>query len=240
MVVVTNDGKCRTYFLPSISKLDKSRVGINYEIIKEDELSTGHRTTQTTETVAVPDRSNSSKGIITHQTEKVKQESEENMEKTRQMLSSVAKNVSLDIKKSDVKTANEFASVLKDRVTRFKIPEFDSISTEKTRNAVGGVIDNEFRVSLSILKNAEKKWERDLKDAEKNDGHLWTFYTGPEDFIRSFVDHEIGHKILDRSGKIGLVADVFSRAGVAHSRLGSARPTGEKSRHWPTRIRWPT
>ena len=35
MVVVTNDGKCRTYFLPSVSKIDNSRTGISYKVIEK-------------------------------------------------------------------------------------------------------------------------------------------------------------------------------------------------------------
>ena len=54
MVVVTNNGKCRTYFLPNVTKIDKSRIGKSYEVIAGVESSTGHSTTQTTSTVAAP------------------------------------------------------------------------------------------------------------------------------------------------------------------------------------------
>ena len=54
MVVVTNNGKCRTYFLPNVTKIDKSRSGKSYEVIAGVESSTGRSTTQTTSTVAAP------------------------------------------------------------------------------------------------------------------------------------------------------------------------------------------
>lgn len=34
MVVVTNDGKCRTYFLPSINQINKARSGIGFELLE--------------------------------------------------------------------------------------------------------------------------------------------------------------------------------------------------------------
>ena len=39
MVVVTLDGKCRTYFLPSVSKVDKSRFGVNYILFERNRTS---------------------------------------------------------------------------------------------------------------------------------------------------------------------------------------------------------
>ena len=55
MVCITDDGKCRTYFVPSLKGLDKMRKGKSCQIFKVA-LSTGHDTTQTTETAAVPNR----------------------------------------------------------------------------------------------------------------------------------------------------------------------------------------
>lgn len=65
MVVVTNNGKCRTYFLPSVSKLDKSRNGTGFEVIGKDESSTGRSTTQTTETKAASGRSDDREDKLT-------------------------------------------------------------------------------------------------------------------------------------------------------------------------------
>ena len=72
MVVVTKDGKCRTYFLPNVTKLDKSRTGISYEVIKRVESSTGRRATQTTEAIAAPGRSDDRNDNYTPQKGKVK------------------------------------------------------------------------------------------------------------------------------------------------------------------------
>lgn len=67
MVVVTKDGKCRTYFLPNVTKLDKSRTGISYEVIGKVESSTGRSATQTTEAKAAPNRSDDRKDNNTPQ-----------------------------------------------------------------------------------------------------------------------------------------------------------------------------
>ena len=72
MVVVTKDGKCRTYFLPNVTKLDKSRTGISYEVIERVESSTGRRATQTTEAIAAPGRSDDRNDNYTPQNGKVK------------------------------------------------------------------------------------------------------------------------------------------------------------------------
>lgn len=70
MVVVTKDGKCRTYFLPNVTKLDKSRTGISYEVFERVESSTGRRATQTTEAKAAPGRSDDRRNNNTPSTEK--------------------------------------------------------------------------------------------------------------------------------------------------------------------------
>ena len=56
-------------------------------------------------------------------------------------------------------------------------------------------------------------------DADKHGGHLWTFAAGKDDFVRAFVDHEIGHVLLTRSGKMNQVAAVLGKAGISHSKL---------------------
>ena len=73
MVVVTKDGKCRTYFLPNVTKLDKSRMGISYEVIEKVESSTGRRATQTTEAIAAPGRSDDRKDNNTPDNGKIKE-----------------------------------------------------------------------------------------------------------------------------------------------------------------------
>lgn len=83
MVVITEDGKCRTYFLPSVTKLDKSRTGIKFEIISKDESSTGRSATQTTEAIAAPGRSDDRDINYISKNEKVKSVSAEEHQRLR-------------------------------------------------------------------------------------------------------------------------------------------------------------
>ncbi|HBJ97008.1 MAG TPA: hypothetical protein DDZ11_11635, partial [Lentisphaeria bacterium] len=71
MVCVTNDGKCRTYFLPSIKQMDGMRNGIGHQEFK-DVSSTGRDATRTTEAIAAPGRSDDRNHNNTPSTEKVK------------------------------------------------------------------------------------------------------------------------------------------------------------------------
>ena len=71
MVCVTNDGKCRTYFLPSIKQMDGMRNGIGHQEFKVVS-STGRDATRTTEAIAAPGRSDDRKDNNTPKKEKVK------------------------------------------------------------------------------------------------------------------------------------------------------------------------
>lgn len=219
MVVVTNDGKCRTYFLPSVSKLDKSRVGISYEVMEEVESSTGRNATQTTEVNAAPGHSDDRTVTITPEEANSSAEFEKNPEKTVEKLKKLAKVVDLKIKKSDAETADQFVSVLESRMETFKIPAFSRLQAETQKNTVGGVLGDKFSVNLSVLKNSEKRWKRMKADADKHGGQLWTFAADKDDLARAFVDHEIGHVLLTRSGKMNQVAAVFGKAGISHPKL---------------------
>ena len=219
MVVVTNDGKCRTYFLPSVSKLDKSRVGISYEVLEKVESSTGRNATQTTEVNAAPGHSDDRTVTITPEEANSRAEFENNPEKSGEKLKKLAKEVDLKIGKSNAETADQFASVLESRMETFKIPAFSRLQAETQKNTVGGVHGDKFSVNLSMLKNAEKRWEKMKADADKHGGHPWTFAEDKDDLVRAFVDHEIGHSLLTRSGKMKLVAEVFEKAGVSHPKL---------------------
>lgn len=84
MVVVTKDGKCRTYFLPNVTKLDKSRTGISYKVIGKVESSTGRSATQTTEAIAAPGRSDDRKTENNPETEKVKEKPEKSLKMQRE------------------------------------------------------------------------------------------------------------------------------------------------------------
>lgn len=71
MVVITNDGKCRTYFLPSVNQVNKARSGINFEVL-DQYARTGRRAASTTEAKAAPGRSDDLKDNNTPKKEKVK------------------------------------------------------------------------------------------------------------------------------------------------------------------------
>lgn len=66
MVVVTNDGKCRTYFLPSVNQVNKARSGINFDVL-DKHARTGRRAASTTEAKAAPGRSDDLKDNNTPQ-----------------------------------------------------------------------------------------------------------------------------------------------------------------------------
>lgn len=71
MVCVTNDGKCRTYFLPSVKQMDGMRNGIGHQEF-EVVSSTGRDATRTTEAIAAPGRSDDRNDNYTPQNGKVK------------------------------------------------------------------------------------------------------------------------------------------------------------------------
>ena len=71
MVCVTNDGKCRTYFLPSVKQMDGMRNGIGHQEF-EVVSSTGRDATRTTEAIAAPGRSDDRNDNYTPQKGKVK------------------------------------------------------------------------------------------------------------------------------------------------------------------------
>ncbi len=71
MVVVTNDGKCRTYFLPSVNQVNKARTGISFDVL-DKHARTGRSAASTTEAIAAPGRSDDLKDNNTPKKEKVK------------------------------------------------------------------------------------------------------------------------------------------------------------------------
>lgn len=80
MVVITNDGKCRTYFLPSVNQVNKARSGINFEVL-DQYARTGRRAASTTEAKAAPGRSDDLRNNNTPSTEKIKGISSEHRQK---------------------------------------------------------------------------------------------------------------------------------------------------------------
>ena len=73
VAAVADDGKCGTYFLPSVKQIDKMRSGIGHQDFR-DVLSTGRRATQTTEANAAPDHSDDRTNKVAPILDKVKAE----------------------------------------------------------------------------------------------------------------------------------------------------------------------
>ena len=231
LVFVGKDGEAITYFPKDLKELDKARKGSKVKVLPVSDAKQPAPEMESPHPAPTQDREQP-----TPDSGKVKEVSQKTPENIGKRLQNLAKEVELTVKKSEEETAAQFASILEDRMKRFGVPAFSKLQAETQKNTVGGILGDKFSVNLSMLKNAEKRWEKMKADADKHGGHPWTFAEDKDDLVRAFVDHEIGHSLLTRSGKMKLVAEVFEKAGVSHPKLDEKGNVVRNERGTPVMI----
>ena len=129
----------------------------------------------------------------------------------------IADNISIDIKKTDLPIISEIANQLNSRMNEFGIPKFRNFGTPRNKQAHGSwdEFSNSINFNIAKLKRTDSIWKKEM--AWRQRGIQYNFYVDENDIVRTIVDHELGHRLLNLYSMNMDVISTFSKANVTRN-----------------------
>ena len=112
----------------------------------------------------------------------------------------IAEEVTLTIKKSQLKNLTPILNQVANRMREFGIPKFKNFGNPANKNAYASwdSTTNSFNIGQKLLNNPSSLWKVEM--AWRKRGVKYSSIVSEDDVIRNTVDHEIGHKLMYQYG----------------------------------------
>lgn len=129
----------------------------------------------------------------------------------------IADNISIDIKKTDLPIISDIVNQLNSRMNEFGIPKFKNFGAPRSKQAHASwdELSNSINFNLAKLKRKDSIWKNEM--AWRQRGIKYNYYADENDVVRSIVDHELGHKLLNMYSMKMDVINTFSKANVTRN-----------------------
>ena len=126
----------------------------------------------------------------------------------------IADSISIDIKKADLPIISEIVNQLNSRMNEFGIPKFRNFGAPRSKQAHASwdELSNSINFNIGKLKRRDSIWKNEM--AWRQRGIKYNYYADENDVVRSIVDHELGHKLLNMYSMKMDVINTFSKANV--------------------------
>lgn len=126
----------------------------------------------------------------------------------------IADNISIDIKKTDLPIISDIVNQLNSRMNEFGIPKFKNFGAPRSKQAHASwdELSNSINFNLAKLKRKDSIWKNEM--AWRQRGIKYNYYADENDVVRSIVEHELGHKLLNMYSMKMDVINTFSKANV--------------------------
>lgn len=101
----------------------------------------------------------------------------------------------------------------------YGLEQFTDIQTVRNSKVLASVEDNTLKLNLSVLRNPDGYWNKELKFLEKY-GIRYSAIEGKSDILRATIDHELGHVVYSNSkfaDKNKYVNNVLSRSSIGRN-----------------------
>lgn len=112
----------------------------------------------------------------------------------------IAEEVTLTIKKSQLKNLTPILNQVANRMREFGIPKFKNFGNPANKNAYASwdSTTNSFNIGQKLLNNPSSLWKAEM--AWRKRGIKYSSIVSEDDVVRNTVDHEIGHKLMYQYG----------------------------------------
>ena len=129
----------------------------------------------------------------------------------------IADNISIDIKKTDLPIISDIVNQLNSRMNEFGIPKFRNFGAPRSKQAHASwdELSNSINFNIGKLKRKDSIWKNEI--AWRQRGIKYNYYADENDVVRSIVDHELGHKLLNMYSMKMDVINTFSKANVTRN-----------------------
>lgn len=129
----------------------------------------------------------------------------------------IANSISIDIKKADLPIISEIVNQLNSRMNEFGIPKFRNFGAPRSKQAHASwdELSNSINFNIGKLKRRDSIWKNEM--AWRQRGIKYNYYADENDVVRSIVDHELGHKLLNMYSMKMDVINTFSKANVTRN-----------------------
>lgn len=125
----------------------------------------------------------------------------------------IAEDVTLTIKKAQLKNLTPILNQLAARMREFDIPKFKNFGNPANKNAYASwdSTTNSFNIGQKLLNNPSSLWKAEM--AWRKRGIKYSSIASEEDVIRNTIDHEIGHKLMYQYGMRSDAINIQALAG---------------------------
>lgn len=129
----------------------------------------------------------------------------------------IADSISIDIKKADLPIISDIVNQLHSRMNEFGIPKFKNFGAPRSKQAHASwdELSNSINFNIGKLKRKDSIWKNEM--AWRQRGIKYNYYADENDIVRSIVDHELGHKLLNMYSMKMDVINTFSKANVTRN-----------------------
>lgn len=129
----------------------------------------------------------------------------------------IADNISIDIKKTDLPIISDIVNQLNSRMNEFGIPKFRNFGAPRSKQAHASwdELSNSINFNIGKLKRKDSIWKNEM--AWRQRGIKYNYYADENDVVRSIVDHELGHKLLNMYSMKMDVINTFSKANITRN-----------------------
>lgn len=127
-----------------------------------------------------------------------------------------------NLRQDELPIAKDFIELLNARVGALGLKHFTRLEFCRGVDWNASVRFGTFKVNIDSLKNAEKLWDKNQREAQdRKDGKAWLVASSRDKFVQVLVDHELGHWAQQGNNRYKEIGAEFKKAKNNPAKLPS-------------------